>query len=171
MKVTGIAPAFTRLVSRSRGFTLTEFLVVVTIGGILLAIAVPSLSGMLAAQRVKTGSFDLYASLIFARSEAIKRNTVIDVAPYGSNLANGWQVRSGATVLRDQGGLSGVSVAGPAGSVSFDPDGRLTATGRVDFRLSSALDTHIVPRCVVVDLSGRPSLRLDRNRDGNCLNG
>lgn len=171
MKVTEKAFAFAPGACRSRGFTLTELMMAIAIGAILLAVAVPALSGLIAAQRVKTGSFDLYASLTFARSEAIKRNVVIDIAPRNNNLANGWQVRSGTTVLRDQGGLSGVSVAGPSGNVSFDPDGRLTAAGRVDFRLSAALDTHIVPRCVVVDLSGRPSLRLDRNQDGNCLNG
>lgn len=171
MKFTRKAHAFAPGVRRSRGFTLPELMMALTISAVLLAVAVPSLSSLVAAQRVKTGSFDLYASLSFARSEAIKRNTVIDITPRGSGLADGWQVLSGSTVLRDQGGLSGISVAGPSGTVSFDPDGRLTASGRVNFRLSSARDTHIVPRCVVVDLSGRSSIRLDRNQDGNCLNG
>lgn len=116
-------------------------------------------------------AFDLYASLAYARSEAIKRNVVIDIAPRNSNLANGWQVLSGTTVLRDQTGFSGISVAGPSGTVSFDPEGRLTAAGRVDFRLTAANSALVIPRCVAVDVSGRPSIRLDRNQDGNCVNG
>ena len=171
MRVIGAALNIIPRAERPRGFSLAEVMVVTTIAALLLVVAVPSLSDLVAAQRVKTGTFDLYASLIYARSEAIKRNVVIDVAPRNSNLANGWQVLNGTAVLRDQRGLSGVNVAGPAGTVSFDPDGRLTAAGRVDFRLTSANSTHVIPRCVVVDVSGRSSIRLDRNQDGNCLNG
>ena len=133
--------------------------------------AVPSLADLVAAQRVKTGAFDLYASLAYARSEAIKRNVVIDIAPRNNNLANGWQVLSGTTVLRDQAGFSGVSVAGPAGTVSYDPEGRLTAAGRIDFFLTASHSALVTPRCVVVDVSGSPSIRLDRNQDGICVNG
>lgn len=156
---------------RLRGFTLIEMVVTLAIVAVLLVVAVPSLADLVATQRVKTGAFDLYASLAYARSEAIKRNVVIDIAPRNSNLANGWQVLSGTTVLRDQTGFSGISVAGPSGTVSFDPEGRLTAAGRVDFRLTAANSALVIPRCVVVDVSGRPSIRLDRNQDGNCVNG
>jgi len=171
MKVVGEALAFSPQARHSRGFTLAETMVILTIAGVFLAIAVPALSDMLASQRVKTGTFELYATLAYARSEAIKRNAVIDIAPRNSNLADGWQVLSGATLLRDQRELAGVNIAGPAGTLSFDPDGRLTAAGRVNFRLTSASSARVIPRCVIVDLSGRPSIRFDRNQDGNCING
>ena len=56
-----------------RGFTLVELLVVLAVGLILLAIAIPGYGYLLNAGRLTTVTNDLVAALHLARSEAIKR--------------------------------------------------------------------------------------------------
>jgi type IV fimbrial biogenesis protein FimT len=64
---------------RSRGFTLIEMLVVMTIGAILVAAAVPSFTWMIATTRAASGVNSLVGTLELARSEAIRRGTVVSV--------------------------------------------------------------------------------------------
>ena len=63
----------------SRGFTLIELLVVLTIGAILVAAAVPSMSYMIATTRAGNAANTVVGSFELARSEAIRRNTVVSV--------------------------------------------------------------------------------------------
>ena len=53
---------------KSRGFTLPELMIVVTVMAVMLAIGVPSFAEFIRNQRVKTASFEVFASLVFARS-------------------------------------------------------------------------------------------------------
>ena len=64
---------------RARGFTLIELLVVMTIGAILVASAVPSFQWMIATTRASSGANSLVGSFDLARSEAIRRGTVVSV--------------------------------------------------------------------------------------------
>lgn len=56
------------------GYSLLELLVVLTVGAILLSIAVPSMTGMLNTQRSTSLANSFLSSLNLARIEAIKRN-------------------------------------------------------------------------------------------------
>src|SRR5215210_4587284 len=91
----------------NRGFTLPELLIVVTVMGVLLAAGVPSFVEFIKNQRVKTASFDVFSSLVVARSEAITRNTSVTITPTTTaNWANGWTITyvdgAATIVLRDQ---------------------------------------------------------------------
>jgi type IV fimbrial biogenesis protein FimT len=151
---------------RSAGFTITEMLVVVAIMGILAAIATPYMGDMIRRQRIKTASFDVFSSLAFARSEAIKRNTTVTLTPTNpADWAFGWRVQdANGNVLRDQAGWGGftttgaaatptINILGPA-TVTFGSSGRLAAAA-APFALTSASLTSDHFRCVRIDLSGR----------------
>ena len=64
---------------RSRGFTLVELLVVMTISAILIAAAIPSFQWLIANTRASNGTNDLVATLELARSEAIRRGVIVSV--------------------------------------------------------------------------------------------
>ena len=68
-----------------RGFTAVELMIVVVIVAILTAMAGPWMGQMVRTQRLRTASFDVLASLQLARSEAIKRNLSVTMAPVGAD--------------------------------------------------------------------------------------
>jgi len=144
-----------RMRRAARGFTLPELLVVVTVLGVLLAAGVPQFGEFIRSQRVKTASFDLFSSLMLARSEAITRNAKVTVAPTGGVWTNGWTVTEpGGTVIRRQEGVPNVSISGPA-AVVYGESGRLSAASSPAFELTAA-GSHVVNRCIRIDLGGRP---------------
>jgi type IV fimbrial biogenesis protein FimT len=63
----------------SRGFTLVELLVVMTIGAILVAAAVPSFQWFIATTRASNGTNALSGAFELARSEAIRRGVIVSV--------------------------------------------------------------------------------------------
>lgn len=139
----------------SRGFSLIELLIVTVVFAILLAVGLPSFTGFLRNQRVKTASFDLFSSLLFARSEAITRNASVTVSAAGGNWANGWSVTEpGGTVLRDEEAVPSVTITGPT-TIVYRSSGRLDGTVLPAFQLTSTGDG-VITRCIRVDLSGRP---------------
>ena len=75
-----------------------EVLVTVSIAAILLSIAVPNFTKVIKNNRIKAATDELMASLILARSEALKRNDNVsvcvsedlEVCSQGTNFAKGW---------------------------------------------------------------------------------
>ncbi|MBP9655388.1 MAG: GspH/FimT family pseudopilin [Rhodocyclaceae bacterium] len=78
------------------GFTLVELLITIAIVAILLGYGVPSLSGFIADQRVRTAVADIYHDLIFARADALgnTRQVIIE-----QRIANDW--KEGWTICVD----------------------------------------------------------------------
>jgi type IV fimbrial biogenesis protein FimT len=61
----------------SRGFTLIELMVGVTIMAILLTLAVPNFANWIRNAGIRTGADAIVSGLQLARSEALKRNTIV----------------------------------------------------------------------------------------------
>jgi len=158
---------------RSAAFTLIEMVVVVTLVGVLLTIAVPSFRQLILNQGIKTASFDLFSALQFARSEAIKRNDTTSLKAGASSDAAwtaGWRVvDSSNNLLRTWSAASNLTIAETANSgaatITFARDGHVTAPGQ-PARIQIAPTTSVsgvTSRCVGVDLIGRPI-----SLQGNC---
>jgi type IV fimbrial biogenesis protein FimT len=163
---------------RLPGFTIIELLTTLVILGILVTIAIPSFNDLIVSTRIKGAASDIYGALALARSEAIKRNTNITIAPIGGQWVNGWQVKLGATVLSSHDPLTNLKVECPSGTpctqtLTYSRNGRLSS-GAVTLTVDLATPPtppRVPMRCVNVDLSGRVNVTADNNRDGNCANG
>lgn len=64
---------------RGSGFSLLELLVVIAIAGIVVGIAIPSYRSFVRSAERSEAATSLYAALMRARSEAIKRNRLVIV--------------------------------------------------------------------------------------------
>jgi len=150
------------------GFTLTEVIMVVAILALLATVAAPQMRAFMDSQVVKTPASDLYSSLVLARSEAIKRNAAVDLVPAATtNWAQGWEVRvqSGGAVLRAQDSYPRIAITpSTAGTVTYGGNGRLS-TSATTFRILVPGNADARMRCVTVDVTGRPNVRVDRNTD------
>ena len=148
---------------RGRGFTLVELVVVVTLVGVLAALAGPPFFQFIVKQRLRNAAYELIADLMFARSEAVKRNGTVTVSKSGT-WTDGWTITdAGGTTLRQHPAFSAtIAISMGNASVGFTRDGRATAASSFtidDAGGSSAID----PKYVCVELSGRP-----RSSDGSC---
>lgn len=139
------------------GFTLIEMLIVVSIVAILASIAIPSFKSLMQSQRVKNAAFELFATLSVARSEAIKRNATVTVAPVSAgSWQAGWGIAaSGAPAIKTQGSINGVVITLAPASVAYARNGRITgASPSFQIDVSATATTNV--RCIKIELSGMP---------------
>src|SRR5438067_11985135 len=115
-----------RLQQPARGYTLSELLMAIAVVSILAALCVPSFRAFTTSQQIRTVAYDLYGDVLFARSEAIKRNANTSVVRISASWSKGWNViDADGNVIRSHPIASGtLGVAGPAAAVQFAQDGR-----------------------------------------------
>ena len=117
--------------TRSKGFTLIELMVTISIAAILMAIAVPSFQNISANNALKSTTRDLVSSINTARSQSISTRTDVTVEPTGQSWDDGWTLtytntaeeskdflpQSGVEVTRtdSNGGLTFMSRGGSRG--------------------------------------------------------
>ena len=165
----------------TRGFTLIELMVVVTLVAVLSAIAVPSFRDLLLNQRLAASTSDFVAALSLTRTEALKRSQLVTLTPKATkDWSSGWEVKSTvdgvATTLRAFEALpAGVTVDtglsnGLNGKVNYDANGFSRngdsyLMGCVAFKAETGRRS-----AVVVSASGRPKV-CDPDKKGDCGTG
>ena len=146
---------------RARGFTLVELMVVLSVLAILLAMATPSMTQLVATQRVRSMASDLHVALVRARSEAVKRNASVTIVPAGGNWSAGWSVKDAANPeappLHVYAPARGVSIATDVAQIVFTASGRTPLAAEATFLVSSAGSS--LARCVRVNFTGRPYVK------------
>lgn len=151
MKISGRTPR-----RRAEGFSLVELMVVVILLGIVMAIAAPSFTQMIADQKVRSATTDFHTAMLQARSLAITHNMNVTVEPDAAGWEAGWTIHpeSDASTVYEQGSASGgVTVSGGDDGVTFTPSGRAKTVESLT--VTSDSDSSLV-RCVRVQLTGRP---------------
>lgn len=156
-----------------KGFTIIELMIAVAIVGILAAIAMPSFTYSIQNNRVKTAATDMHISLLLARSEAIKRNDDVILAP----ATGGWQITydddgdtlvlSNKNDLPSDVDLDRVCSGTCPTSLTFNRTGRPDVS--MEMRFTSNVSDNIPMRCVSLSLSGRPRVKTDT--DSNPADG
>jgi type IV fimbrial biogenesis protein FimT len=146
--------------ARSAGFTLPELMAVIAIMVTIATFAAPSMGSLLAGQRAKAAASELFAALVRARSEAVKRNTEVTLSPAAAGKwESGWTIPNptdSGHPIENHGALNGALISGPS-AVVYLANGRIKGDTQPSFGIAfTGSDTH---RCIQVDLSGRPALK------------
>jgi type IV fimbrial biogenesis protein FimT len=150
--------------ARQSGFTLIEALVVITIMTILAGIGSANFVWLNQATEIRGAAFDLVADLDYARSEAVKRNADVTVAPVGDNWVNGWRVTdAGGATLRERAAVrAGLNFMAAPASLLFDGSGRADLAATRTFVICPP-SNGLMGRNVRIDPSG-----LSRSIKTNC---
>ncbi|OOG55240.1 hypothetical protein B0E47_10690 [Rhodanobacter sp. B05] len=144
--------------ARSRGFSLLELMITITVMAILLAIAVPSFRDVIHRNEVSSASNALLASVSYARSESVTRSQLVSMCPSadgasctstGTAFEPGWLVytypagaasanlaynAASATLLRAIPLQSGVSIQALGNTViTFGQQGQLVPATPLEF--------------------------------------
>ena len=147
-----------------RGFTLIEAMVVIAVMAVLAGTSVSSFVWLNQSTQVRGASFDLIADLDFARSEAVKRNANVVVAPRNGDWVNGWTITFGANVLRSRdaiGAAVGFTAAPP--TLTFDGAGRASLVTVGNFQICPPSGGSSTGRTIRLDPSG-----LSRSTKSTC---
>lgn len=156
----------------NKGFTLIELMITLIIFSIVVALGAPSFSRMITNNAVNTDRDTLFNSLVYARTEAIKRSETVSICKSvnltacdsSASWTDGWVVfedsngdgaATGDTILRVHEALKrNISVTFSGGdSVTFDGLGRAANSGT--FSLSHSSGNADFDRTVVLTATGR----------------
>lgn len=158
--------------SGDRGFTLLELMITLIVFAIISVVAIPNFQNYMLQNRVKTGAQELFTSLLYARSEAVKRDASVYIVPADPDAWHeGWIVTSeqsrtyaeceggGANdCLRLQQPLSGLAVTTTDDKIVYRGNGRTQSSAEFRFCTSQS-NAAVQERSVATELSGMPRIR------------
>ncbi len=150
--------------SNSRGFTLIELMIGLTIVAMILAIGVPSFGVWIQNTKIRNAADAMANGLQLARAEAVRRNTAV---LFAGDSGSGWTVSAGGNTIQTRpasDGSDNISVVFPGGStqVTFNGVGAITSNAdssasltQVDISSTiAAVSDGARPLRVVVSLAG-----------------
>ena len=161
-----------------KGITLLELLITLSVMSILLSLAAPSFTNLIAEVRLASVADELYSSLQLARTEAVKRAVKVEICPSddgveclpGSDWNSGWMVwyatgGSGIEVLRVKSSVSPRVVSETTASkLEFESVGQ--ASTAADLRVS-VVGGEAVFRHICLWPSGQVTVEKDSNCPGS----
>lgn len=158
---------------KTRGFTLLELMVVIAIFTMIMAVGGPSFSRMIERNQLQAATSDLTMDILWARSEAVKRNERVRLTPSTNGIEiNVVPIMGGAStpLMPFKEYESGIVQTGP-NFIDFMPNGRAQITGALRFFELSKTGGQESKRCVYISAAGLAKAMTDKNDDGNCANG
>jgi len=147
-------PGVTGARSAEQGFTLIELMISVLLLAVLLGIGIPSFRSLVADQRLRAVSTDLRLALNMTRSEAVKRNRSVVLAPGADGWDGGWTIANpdpNDPDILNYAQREGVTIAGPA-SVAFNSFGRTNGTPEFEIGVNAVSGATM---CLQMQLDGR----------------
>jgi type IV fimbrial biogenesis protein FimT len=164
------------MLRRNAGFTMVELMVTVAVVGIMMYIAVPSLTAFLQDSQLSSDTNDLVASLLLARSESVTRNNTVSICKIdpadldSCDNSESWQ--SGWIVFEDldnDGARDGdediidtytgmntntvVAATNFTNFLTYRPSGATNTQGQFNLCVSSS-----VAQNIIVNATGRPRI-------------
>jgi type IV fimbrial biogenesis protein FimT len=178
---------------RAAGLTLIELLITLVVAAILMAIALPNFSALLAAQRLRAAANDLFAAIDLTRSQAMARGRRITLIPAdadGADWARGWIVFADTNgnlrpdtdeeiIVRHEALADGIAVrygfSATAGGATLGPYIAYNGAGRSCGAASSAashfgslsLTSGTLARHIKINMLGRARI-CDPLRESDC---
>ena len=171
---------------KQRGFTVLELMITVSVAAVLATVAVPSFSSFMSNNRITAQANSFHSSILYARSEAVKRNVQVAmcgssnsaaVNPCGtasSGWTDGWLMfvddnengqRDGteAIIKTNTGVTGGSTFSGNSNVISYTNDGRVT-TSSLTFKLCDADNDDKYTRELTISPLGNPKV----SKSGTC---
>lgn len=138
---------------------MVELCITVVVILTLVLIAVPNFMSMLRGQQIKNAALDVVSTVTYARSEAVKRNTLVNVSAAATGWAGGWVIApASASTIRSHDAFSGIAIseAGGNNQFQFGGAGRMQQPLNLKFTIKPATGaSQVQPLCVNVGATGR----------------
>ncbi len=150
--------------SSTKGFTIVEIMIVITIGGILAAVALPSYTAMVKNNCMTTKANMLVSYLTYTRSEASKRNASMSINASNAGVntnewGTGWSVVDASSnvvkVIELECVNTTVDETGNRTSFTYGSDGFIDFTGTFQICDDRSGETG---REISISTTGRPSI-------------